>query len=108
MLTSLGHESTALGVARLYASLVDVFVLDAVDADLATAVEALGLRPLVTDTVMTDDAGRARLPARCSRRSPESHRRRPLPACRRCRSPPADATGAPQGRVVRPGWHPMP
>ena len=63
MLAALGHEPTALGVARLYADLVDVFVLDAVDAELAPAVEALGLRPLVTDTVMTDDATRERLAA---------------------------------------------
>ncbi len=34
MLASLGHESSALGVARLYAGLADGFVLDPVDADL--------------------------------------------------------------------------
>jgi LPPG:FO 2-phospho-L-lactate transferase len=61
MLAALGHESSALGVARLYADLVDVFVLDTVDADAALAVEALGMRTLVTDTIMTDDASRARL-----------------------------------------------
>jgi LPPG:FO 2-phospho-L-lactate transferase len=61
MLASLGHEASALGVARLYADLCDVFVLDAVDAELAPAVEALGLRPHVTDTIMGDDASRARL-----------------------------------------------
>ena len=61
MLVSLGHEASALGVARLYRGLVDGFVLDTLDADLAPAVEALGLAVLVTDTVMTDDAARARL-----------------------------------------------
>lgn len=61
MLATLGHESTAVGVARLYADIADVFVLDAVDASAADAVAALGLRPLVTDTIMTDDASRARL-----------------------------------------------
>jgi LPPG:FO 2-phospho-L-lactate transferase len=61
MLASLGHESSALGVARLYADLVDVFVLDAADAALAPDVAALGMRPLVTDTVMGDDDSRARL-----------------------------------------------
>ncbi|HXG26678.1 MAG TPA: 2-phospho-L-lactate transferase [Candidatus Binatia bacterium] len=61
MLTSLGHEASALGVARQYTGIADVFVLDAVDADLAPAVEALGLRAVVTDTIMADDAGRARL-----------------------------------------------
>jgi LPPG:FO 2-phospho-L-lactate transferase len=63
MLASLGHEPTALGVARGYAGLIDAFVLDRVDADLAPAVEGLGIRAVVTDTIMTDDASRARLAA---------------------------------------------
>jgi LPPG:FO 2-phospho-L-lactate transferase len=61
MLASLGHEATALGVARLYADLVDVFVVDEADRELAGDIEALGLRTVVTDTVMIDDAARARL-----------------------------------------------
>ena len=61
MLASLGHEPTALGVARGYAGLIDAFVLDTVDAALATAVETLGIRAVVTDTIMTDDASRERL-----------------------------------------------
>ncbi|HEY8846915.1 MAG TPA: 2-phospho-L-lactate transferase [Candidatus Limnocylindrales bacterium] len=63
MLASLGHEPTALGVARLYAGLADTFVLDTVDAALAPAVEALGIRAVVMDTIMTDDASRAGLAA---------------------------------------------
>jgi LPPG:FO 2-phospho-L-lactate transferase len=63
MLTSLGHEASALGVARQYTGIADVFVMDALDAEQADAVAALGLRPVVTDTVMTDDAARARLAA---------------------------------------------
>ncbi|MBA2718425.1 MAG: 2-phospho-L-lactate transferase [Chloroflexi bacterium] len=61
LLASLGHEPTALGVARGYAGLIDAFVLDTVDAALAPAVEALGIRPVVTDSIMTDDASRERL-----------------------------------------------
>lgn len=61
MLASLGHEPTALGVARGYGGLIDVFVLDTVDAAHAPAIEALGMRALVTDSIMTDDASRARL-----------------------------------------------
>jgi LPPG:FO 2-phospho-L-lactate transferase len=61
MLMSLGMESTALGVARLYAGIAGTFVLDEVDADQAPAIDALGLRTVVTDTIMTDDAARARL-----------------------------------------------
>ncbi|HET7703004.1 MAG TPA: 2-phospho-L-lactate transferase [Candidatus Limnocylindrales bacterium] len=61
MLASLGHEPTALGVARGYVGLIDAFVLDTVDAELAPAVEALGIRAVVTDSVMTDDSSRERL-----------------------------------------------
>ena len=61
MLASLGHESSALGVARLYADIADRFVLDVVDADLAAGIEGLGLRTLVADTIMSDDAARARV-----------------------------------------------
>ena len=61
MLASLGHEATALGVARMYADLATDFVLDQVDAALAAPIQALGLRTHVTDTIMSDDPARARL-----------------------------------------------
>jgi LPPG:FO 2-phospho-L-lactate transferase len=61
MLASLGHESSALGVARLYADVATVFVLDATDAESAVAIAEVGLRPVVADTIMTDDAARARV-----------------------------------------------
>ena len=61
MLATLGHEPTALGVARGYAGLIDTFIIDTVDAALAPEVEALGIRAVVADTIMTDDDSRARL-----------------------------------------------
>ena len=61
MLRTLGHEVSALGVARLYTGLVDVFVLDEVDRALAPAVEALGMRVVVTDTMMTSPERRLAL-----------------------------------------------
>jgi LPPG:FO 2-phospho-L-lactate transferase len=61
MLTSLGHTSSALGVARLYQGLVDAFVLDALDATLVPDIEALGVRAVAFDTIMTDDPARARV-----------------------------------------------
>lgn len=61
ILASLGHEPSALGVARIYADWVDLFVLDDADAALAPAIGKLGLETLTTDTVMTDDDARARL-----------------------------------------------
>ena len=63
MLASLGHEPSALGVARLYAGLANGFVLDPIDAGYVPAIERLGLRALVTDTVMVDGPGRARVAA---------------------------------------------
>jgi LPPG:FO 2-phospho-L-lactate transferase len=61
MLVSLGHESSARGVARIYRDVATAFVLDTVDAALEPDITALGFRTLVTDTVMADHAGRARL-----------------------------------------------
>jgi len=61
MLASLGHESSAIGVARLYRDVATAFVVDTVDRAQAPAIEALGLATHVTDTIMGDDAGRARL-----------------------------------------------
>ena len=52
MLASLGHDVSALGVARLYVGLVDYFVLDVVDGALAPAIAELGMRPVVTNTIM--------------------------------------------------------
>jgi len=61
MLASLGHESSALGVARMYAGLIDAFVIDEVDAELAPPVEQLGMEAVVLPTVMRSDADRAAL-----------------------------------------------
>ena len=44
MLATLGHEVSALGVARLYAGLVDGMVIDETDRDLAPDIELLGMR----------------------------------------------------------------
>jgi LPPG:FO 2-phospho-L-lactate transferase len=61
MLATLGHEVSALGVARLYVDRVDGIVIDAVDRDLAAAIEQLGPRVLVTETVMGGEEDRRRL-----------------------------------------------
>jgi len=61
MLASLGHEVSALGVARLYSAWIDTFVIDSVDAAIRPEIEALGMTVVVTDTIMSDDAARARL-----------------------------------------------
>ena len=63
MLAGLGHEVSAYGVAELYRDFLDGLVIDRADADLSSRVEGLGVRVLVTDTLMTDDESRARLAA---------------------------------------------
>src|SRR5918995_869043 len=61
MLASLGHEVSATGVARMYAGLVDGMVVDRADEDERTGIEALGMRVLVTESIMRDAEDRARL-----------------------------------------------
>ena len=63
MLTSLGHESSALGVARLYAGLVDRFVVDTADAELVPAIGQLGMAVEVLPAIMRFDDDRAALAA---------------------------------------------
>jgi LPPG:FO 2-phospho-L-lactate transferase len=61
MLETLGHEVSALGVARIYADIANAFVLDEQDRSLAPAVEALGMRAVITPTLMRDTDTRAAL-----------------------------------------------
>lgn len=61
MLAALGHEVSALGVARLYANIADAFVLDTTDAAHEPAVRELGLTTAVVPTIMRDRVTRADL-----------------------------------------------
>jgi LPPG:FO 2-phospho-L-lactate transferase len=63
MLAELGHDVSALGVARFYRGLVDGFVLDAQDSKLSAEIQALGMKVLVTDTMMRNDEDKTRLAA---------------------------------------------
>lgn len=59
MLQELGHEVSVVGVARLYAHIAGTLVIDPVDRALAPAVEAAGMRVVVTPSIMADpEAGR--------------------------------------------------
>jgi LPPG:FO 2-phospho-L-lactate transferase len=61
MLSSLGHEVSATGVARMYADLVDGMVVDSIDEGEREGIEAIGMRVIVTGSVMRDASDRARL-----------------------------------------------
>jgi LPPG:FO 2-phospho-L-lactate transferase len=63
MLAELGHDVSALGVARYYRGWVDGFVLDAQDAGLAREIESLGVKVRVADTMMRNDDDKRRLAA---------------------------------------------
>ncbi len=54
LMTDFGHEPSVVGIARLYAPLVGTLVVDEADAGLAAAVEAEGVRCVVTRTIMKE------------------------------------------------------
>ncbi len=60
LMAELGQEPSVVGVARMYAELAGTLVVDEADEALSGAVEALGVRCIVTPTVMqtVDDAER--------------------------------------------------
>lgn len=53
MLAELGHEPSAVGIARLYSEIASVLVIDESDSLLSGGVEQAGLRCVVTPTLMT-------------------------------------------------------
>ncbi len=61
LLAELGHESSVVGVARIYAPFASVLVVDDADAELADAVEAEGVACVVAPTIMTGPAEAAEL-----------------------------------------------
>src|SRR5438477_11979936 len=61
MLASLGHEVSPVGISRIYRDLIDVMVLDERDAALAPTIAALGIHPVITQTIMADRAAKEAL-----------------------------------------------
>jgi len=61
MLERMKGGTTAAHVADCYEGLIDALVIDAADAADADAVAAVGVRPIVTQTLMRDAAARKRL-----------------------------------------------
>ncbi len=54
LMDELGLESSVVGVARHYADIAGTLVIDTADAALADAVEAVGVRCVVCDTIMAE------------------------------------------------------
>lgn len=57
MMRALGPEPNPVEVARMYRDVAAGFVIDGRDGQLAPQIEALGVRALVLDTVMSDGGG---------------------------------------------------
>lgn len=53
MLLELGHEPSVVGVAKMYASIASVLVIDPLDAHLTGEIEETGMRCVVTPSVMS-------------------------------------------------------
>ena len=61
MMAEMDEEVSCVGVARRYQGLCDVMVIDEVDREHAPAIEALGMRVAVANTVMQSDDDKAGL-----------------------------------------------
>jgi LPPG:FO 2-phospho-L-lactate transferase len=65
IMAELGMQVSALGVARHYRAWLDGFILDRRDAELAPAIQALGLQTEVCNTVMNTLPDKQALARRC-------------------------------------------
>lgn len=65
MLAELGFEPSVVGVARLYAPVAATLVVDPADAHLAAEVEAVGMRCIVTPSIMSTPGVSASLARTC-------------------------------------------
>lgn len=61
LMSGLGMNVSAVGVARCYRDFLDVMVLDTQDAHLASEIEDLGIPTVVTNTIMRDSEAKAAL-----------------------------------------------
>jgi LPPG:FO 2-phospho-L-lactate transferase len=61
LMRGLGMEVSAFSVANLYRDFLDVFILDTIDKELKGQVETLGVKAVVTDTLMKTIEDKTRL-----------------------------------------------
>jgi len=61
MLAQLGHDPTALGVAKLYADFTGTFIIDPADRTQAAPIAALGMKLAILPTVMKTPAQKRKL-----------------------------------------------
>jgi LPPG:FO 2-phospho-L-lactate transferase len=64
MMAELGEEVSCVGVARRYAGLCDTMFIDTADRSHAGAIEALGMRVEIANTIMESDEDKVALARR--------------------------------------------
>ncbi len=72
MMAGFGLEVSPVGIARHYRGLIDVLVIDRADREFASEIESLGIRAVVTNTVMTGIGEKTKL-ARAAVRALTTH-----------------------------------
>jgi LPPG:FO 2-phospho-L-lactate transferase len=72
MLAQLGHQPTALGVAKLYADFAGTFVIDPADKTQSAAISVLGMKIAILPTVMKTRAQKRKLARALLSLSPSS------------------------------------
>ena len=58
MLYEMGHDVSAVGVAKIYAPFIDLFVYDTIDQELTPSMDSLAIQTAHCDTIMKDRLGR--------------------------------------------------
>lgn len=61
LMRAVEFKATAAGVAEVYRDFLDTLIIDQIDRDLAPAIEALGIKPIVTNTLMKSMRDKVRL-----------------------------------------------
>lgn len=61
IMTELGHETTCVGVAKMYHDICDIFLIDEQDAALAPAIAELGITAVTAPTIMNTEADKVAL-----------------------------------------------
>ncbi len=64
IMRELGKQPSSLEVARFYRGLIDMLVVDYADSALSPSIAALGIRPVVTNSIMKDPQDRGTLARR--------------------------------------------
>jgi LPPG:FO 2-phospho-L-lactate transferase len=64
LMKSLGIEASAIGVAKCYEDFLDTLIIDKIDAQLAPQIRSLGIKPIVTQTLMKTTVNKVHLARR--------------------------------------------